>query len=569
MLSLTILGPVRVAVDGVERPLRSARQQAIVFALALEAGGTVGIGRLVAAAWGDSPPASARSNLRTHVAAVRRALGDGDRLVSGPSGYALRVGRDELDWLRFQDDVALAGAAERDGDPAGAAALLGRALRCWSGTLPEHLRAGLFEPEIAAMEEARTAAVERLAALGRPAEVVPVLRAALERHPYRESLHAATVLALHRAGDRRAAREQHEAACRAVRDELGVEPGPALLDLVPVLAAAPEPVPRRRGRKVPAQLPAVLGGFVDRPDERGRLAAGLAGPVRVAVVHGRPGTGKSVLAVQVATAARDRYPDGQLYADLHGAGDSGAEVCRTLRAFVRSLRPKGRLPAGEDELLGLYRTLLADRAALVLLDGAVSERQVWPLLPSGSGSAALVTSRAGLWRVPCEVRLRVGPLRPVEATSLLAGLIGGGRTRAEPSACRQIVESCGGLALAVRSAGSRLAAAPHRTLAEYATRLDGGDLLAALDDGSGGIGDVLESAYRSWSPPVREALSGLARWAGPVFDERTAAEVLARSPGGTADLLDELVAADLVDVLDAALYRVPAPLGALCRRLTA
>lgn len=583
MLSIVILGPVKVFVDGVERPLRSPRQQAVLLALALSAGQTVRTSRLLAVVWGDHPPTSARSNLRSHLVAVRRSLDDGgpERLSSDPLGYALTISRAELDWLRFSDDVEQSAGAE----PAEAVELLDRALRLWTGPVPDHLRGGPFEADLAAIEEARTAAVERRAALlltlGRAAEAVASLRAAVERHPYRESAHAALVTALHRSGDRPEALTRYAQIRRTMRDDLGLEPGPALRDAHRAVldddddnaaaARPPAPLPGPAGpARTPAQLPAVLPGFVER-DEQGRLVAVLSGsrrPGRVVVVHGRLGAGKSVLVGHVAGSLRDRFPDGQLFADLHGSGESTAEVRRVLSGFVRALlgRPRYRVPTDIEELVGLYRTLLADRAVLVVLDGVGTEQQVWPLLPPGPGSAAIVTSRSGLWRVSCTARLRLGPLRPEVATSLLGVLIGARRTRAEPSACTRIVEACGGLALAVRSAGSRLAAAPHRSLDDYANRLDD-DPLTQLDDGVGGIRDVLESAYRSWSPAVRAAFSELSRTAGPVFDERTAAAVLGCSPGGTAELIDQLVAADLVDVLDSALYRVPAPLWALGRRL--
>ena len=587
MLSISILGPVTVFADGVERPLRSSRQQALLLALALSAGRTVRTSRLLAVIWGDQPPTSARSNLRSYIVAVRRSLDDGgpERLTSDPAGYALTVARAELDWLRFSDDVERAAGAE----PAHAVELLDRALRLWTGPVPDHLQGGPFEAELAAIEEARTAAVERRAALlltlGRAAEAVPSLRAAVERHPYRESAHAALVTVLHRAGDRPEALSRFQQARQAMREDLGLEPGPALReahrailddDIVrsPAPPAAPPGLPAAAGpagpARAPAQLPAVLPGFVER-DEQSRLVAVLSDsrrPGRVVVVHGRPGAGKSVLTGHVAASVRDRFPDGQLFADLHGSGESTAEVHRVIAGFVRALlgRPRYRVPADTGELAGLYRTLLADREVLVVLDGAGTERQVWPLLPPGPGSAAIVTGRSGLWRVTCAARVRLGPLRPEAATSMLGTLIGASRAKAEPSACSRIVEACGGLALAVRSAGSRLAAAPHRSLADYASRLDE-DPLTLLDDGAGGVRDVLESAYRSWSPAVRTAFSELSRSAGPVFDERRAAAVLRCSPGRAADLIDQLVAADLVDVLDSALYRVPAPLWSVGRRL--
>jgi transcriptional regulator with XRE-family HTH domain len=233
---------------------------------------------------------------------------------------------------------------------------------------------------------------------------------------------------------------------------------------------------------VPAQLPAGPAGFTGRtgllaeldellPDHPG----GPPGAAAIAALTGTAGIGKTALAVHWAHRAATRFPDGQLYLDLRGHGP-GAPLrpIQALGRLLRTLGAGGGVPAATDEAAGLYRSLLAGRRVLVVLDAAQGAEQVRPLLPGGPGCVVLVTSRdplAGLIASHGARWLGVEALEPGEALTLLACMLGRDRVAAEPDAAAELARACGYLPSALRAAAAQLACHPGQPIAQHLAQL--------------------------------------------------------------------------------------------------
>src|SRR6266568_5233669 len=227
-----------------------------------------------------------------------------------------------------------------------------------------------------------------------------------------------------------------------------------------------------------SQLPPDIEDFTGREDALDRLRVRMAGrpsgstAVVITGAVGKAGVGKTALAVHVAHQLRPKFPDGQLYVNLRGAEAQALAPAEVLGRFLRALGVEGQcLPQDVDSRAGLYRSLLADRRMLVVLDNAADEAQVRPLLPAGAGNAVLVTSRvrlAGL--TPAEV-IDLGVLPPDQAVELLGKIVGPSRVAAELEAASQLAALCGYLPLALRIVGARLAAKPHWRVQRLADRL--------------------------------------------------------------------------------------------------
>ncbi|MET7357929.1 BTAD domain-containing putative transcriptional regulator [Streptomyces sp. NPDC005562] len=241
--------------------------------------------------------------------------------------------------------------------------------------------------------------------------------------------------------------------------------------LHPLRTPAPAPL-------TPAQLLPDVPDFTGREAEARLLtetlrAAASGSAMAVATLTGLGGVGKTALAVHVAHALRSEFPDGQLYVDLRGADPApGVDSGRALTGFLRALGvPESAVPDGLDQQTALYRSLLAGRRVLVLLDNARDTAQVRPLLPGTPGCAVLVTSRSRTITLPGARLLDVETMDEAQGLGLLSAMAGADRVAAEPAAARELVATCGGLPLAVRIAAARLAARPGRSVADLAARL--------------------------------------------------------------------------------------------------
>ncbi|WP_127498600.1 AfsR/SARP family transcriptional regulator [Actinoplanes solisilvae] len=459
-----ILGPLTVTVDGQSVAITAGRDRIVLAMLLLHAGRVLGVGALADAVWGADPPATARGQLQSCVSRLRRSLPP-DVIHSDPAGYSLTPGPGELDSAEFARLIAE--ARERH-DPA----LYRRALDLWRGDAAAGIDAHGVRLAAATLDQQHVAALEAWAELelaaGRANDLIGDLSAAVDRFPLQERLSGQFMRALHRCGRQAEALAEYRRVRSALREELGLDPGHELQELHTGILAGTvgtrpsEPVPPPAPIRC---MPRTVGDFTGRVELVRRMVtaideAGTGGPV-VAVVDGMAGSGKTTLALHVAALLGDRYPDAHLFVDLQGhSAEQPLEPSAALLILLRQLGVDFELPANLIDRISLWRTELAKRRTLVLFDNAASSAQVADLLPTAPGSLALVTSRrrlAGLDGVHPE---SLSVLNADEAVTLLAR-IAGPRIWAEPEAAVQVVRRCGGLPLAIRLAGARLAHRPR------------------------------------------------------------------------------------------------------------
>ncbi|WP_344966088.1 BTAD domain-containing putative transcriptional regulator, partial [Crossiella cryophila] len=513
-LRIGVLGPLLLRHGTVLLDSAAAMPRLLLGLLALRAGQVVSHAEITHALWGARPPESRQSLVHTYLSRLRKQLpaADRDRLITLQGGYLLNPGPGQLDLLEFTEGLARAEAAE----PVTALAEYDRALGLWRGPVLADLPGRLREhPDAVALGHRRvTAAVAHgglAVRLGRHEQAVRVLRPLAAEHPLHEDLHAVLLLALAGSGRQAAALE----VFAAIRDRLGhdldVRPGAALREAhlrvlrgdIPAahsgLTALLTPAQPR-----PAQLPPALGGFTGRATALAQLAELPPGSEPI-LLTGTAGVGKTALAVHWAHRIRGEFPDGQLYLDL--LGHSPGNPLSALLALERLLRglgvPAERVPTEPDSAAALYRTLLAERNILVLLDNVRDETQLRPLLADGPGAQVLITSRARLSGVRV---IELDVLDDTEAHELLAASIGAERLAAEPQAAAELITACARLPLALRITAAHLAARPTWPLAEVVGELRGEDRLSALEIGEdelSGVRAAFDSSYLDQDPPTR------------------------------------------------------------------
>ncbi|MEU8760211.1 BTAD domain-containing putative transcriptional regulator [Streptomyces sp. NPDC048659] len=311
-----------------------------------------------------------------------------------------------------------------------------------------------------------------------------------------------------------------------------------------------------RQETVPHQLPADIADFVADGQRLDALAKALAGgdgrgTVPLAAITGKPGTGKSTLAVHVAHAlAETGFPDGQLYCDLRGTTGAPATPVEVLGRFLRALGIPGQLiPESLDERAEMYRTRLASRRVLVVLDDAAGEGQVLPLLPGSRGCAVLVTSRARLTALPGAHRVELDVLDEDRALELLARIIGQERVAGEAVAAEALVRTVGRLPLALRIVAARLAARPHWTLASMVHRLaNERHRLDELAHGEMTMRASLSLTYEGLAPGDRSLLRLLSMAQAPTLPSWLAGALLDDRRPFPSDLLEPLVDVQMLDV---------------------
>ncbi|NJP68041.1 AfsR/SARP family transcriptional regulator [Streptomyces spiramenti] len=574
-LRFTVLGPVLVHDGASTLPAGTPQQRALLAELLLRRGRPATAGELLAAIWGIDAPTHALPTLRTYASRLRKALGTRSAaLVSEAGGYALRLGPDDtLDLGEVESIITAAERAAEQDDAARAHGLYGEAVELWEG---EPL-AGVPGP---AAERHRDRLIERLLSLrearleialraGLHAESVSELTALTTAHPLRERLRELLMLALYRCGRQAEALAAYADGRRILIDELGVEPRAELAELHQRIltadeALAPEPQHDRATDTVaePRQLPAAVSDFTGRSSmvrELGARLATVGGSVMaVSALAGIGGVGKTTLAVHVAHAARDHFPDGQLYADLRGESAGPADPTAVLAAFLRALgAPEATIPEGRDERAALYRSLLDRRRVLVLLDNARDAAQVRALLPGTATCAALVTSRMRMIDLAGAHLVDLDVMSPEEAIELFAKIVGAERVRAEREAAMDTVAACGFLPLAIRIAAARLAARRTWTVAALARRLsDERRRLDELTAGDLAVKATFELGYGQLSPAQRRTFRLLGLAEGHDTSLHAAAALLGQEPDQAEELLESLVDTSLVESAAPGRYRM-------------
>ncbi|MFJ8086494.1 BTAD domain-containing putative transcriptional regulator [Streptomyces sp. NPDC096205] len=580
-LRFEVLGPLRVHAGDREIDLGFPQQRALLALLLLHPGRPVRMHHIIDVLWPVRAPASARNVVRRYAGELRRLLepglpprAPGRRLLPHTGGYLLEAGHDEVDLLRFRDLARRGARAAATGRSEEAVRAFTDALAQWRGPvamgIPEAVRAHV---EFTALEGefVRTVQMAADAALrcGRAEDVLPALRRAAALDPLDESLHARLVHALAACGRRAEALTTYETVRHTLARDLSVPPGPELTAAhAAVLQEAVRPHgpghppaphglvrPHAPGRRFPlsppeTQLPSPRVMFVGRVRELALLtalsdAAGSATAATAAIlVTGMAGVGKSALAAHWAETAATRFADGRLHADLRGfaAHAPVATAAEVLAGLLAALGvPPGRIPEGVEARAGLYRTVLAGRRVLVVLDDAADSEQVRPLLPPSPGSLALVTSRRALpGLIASGARpLRLEPPDTEDALALLTERFGPVRTAAEPRAAEEIVARCGRLPLALTAlAVSAPADVPLAALAAA--------LRADPVAGTGVVREAFLASCRGLSPTAAALLRRLPRHLGADIAAQEAADLAGLPPRRARLALDELADAHLL-----------------------
>ncbi|MEU6062004.1 BTAD domain-containing putative transcriptional regulator [Streptomyces sp. NPDC047097] len=584
-LRFTVLGPVRVVRDGEALPSGSPQQRALLAALLLREGGTATAAELIDGIWGERPPTQALAALRTYASRLRKVL-PADALVSESGGYALRVPPGSVDLPTARGLADRAGKARAAGDRGGARELLARSLEKWDGEPLASVPGPYAETQRTRLAEWRLTLLETRLELdlecGRHAGTVSELTALTAAHPLRERLRELLMLALYRGGRQAEALAVYADTRRLLAEELGVDPGPELARLQERILRADEELARSAeesaaytGPTRPAQLPAAVPDFTGRAPFVRELGARLAGSggaegaetagggtgagsvMAVSALAGIGGVGKTTLAVHVAHAARPGFPDGQLYVDLQGAGPRPAEPEVVLGAFLRALGTADTaVPDGLEERAALYRSTLAGRRVLVLLDNARDAAQVRPLLPGTAGCAALVTSRVRMVDLAGAYLVDLDVMAPDEALQLFTRIVGAERVGAEREASLDVVAACGFLPLAIRIAASRLAARRTWTVSALAAKLaDERRRLDELRAGDLAVKATFELGYGQLEPAQARAFRLLGLADGPDVSLAAAAAMLDLPAEEAEELLESLVDASLLESAAPGRYR--------------
>ncbi|WP_346129586.1 AfsR/SARP family transcriptional regulator [Lentzea roselyniae] len=520
-----VLGPLLVTHGQRDVRISPGQPSQVLVLLLLHAGQTVSVDHLMSILWDGDPPVSARKAVQVHVSQLRRALKDlpGVSLKWSRQGYRLDIPDRSLDLQLFRE------AEDPD-----------EALSHWRGpalaelTTNTQLANQLEEERLGAIERR----VEKAIKQGRHHEVVSELTGYVTEHPTRERLRGALMVALHRSGRQADALRVYDEGRRHLAEELGLDPGQELKDLHAAILQGDIPA-------VPRELPKAPEPFVGRRDEI-ELITSCADTV--IAVHGPGGQGKSALATAAAHAMAGRFPDGQLYVDLHGAtpGRSPLSSAEVLRRFLRALgTPPLAVPTDTSEAAALYRSTLARRKVLIVLDNAVDAAQVGPLLPGEAGSTVLITSRRMLATLSAR-HVRLDPLPEADAVKLLGD---------DGEAAKQVAKACDHLPLALTIAAARLRSRPDWTTRSLARRLaDQRHRLDELNFDDLGVRSSFQLSFEGLNDASTRAFILLCCLNVPTVSEPVAQALLGQDD--VDRVLDPLVDAKLVEPCGPERYRV-------------
>jgi DNA-binding SARP family transcriptional activator/tetratricopeptide (TPR) repeat protein len=602
-----ILGPLEVWTGQDWSGVSAPKWRALLAALLLNQGQAVSTDRLIIELWGDEPPERAPNLVSVYVLRLRRVLGDpeGHVLITRAPGYQLLLRPGDLDAELFDTLVGRGRRALAERDCQGAGDALREALDLWRGrALADAPPSPLVTAEADRLEESRLSALElRIEAdlgCGLHAPLVPELRRLLSDHPLREGLWARLIRALDGAGRHAEALAAYGQAREVISGELGVDPGPELQRLyqamlnadaaapnagdrpgrphsgpaagheaaaempagVPAKASPRRPIPGSAARRAPAQLPADVADFTGRAGHLEQLCGLMSGnghlgngAVTVAVVAGTPGLGKTAFAIHAAHRLRHDFPDGQLYVSLRGGTDHPGPPDEVLARFLRDLGVDGaRVPVDPEERAAMYRTRLAERQMLIVLDDARDAAQVRPLLPGTGSCAVIVTSRHRLSGLAGSRLIDLDVLDDAEAAELFTRIVGTERAGADTDAVRDVLDICAGLPLAIRIAGARLAARRGWTVRTLADRL--ADQRRRIDEFT--AGDLAVRACFQVSFEALPRMSGdgvdpahvfrmLGAWQGSSIGLPAATALVGEPEDPVADALEVLVDAHLLE----------------------
>ncbi|MFE3514577.1 BTAD domain-containing putative transcriptional regulator [Streptomyces sp. NPDC059166] len=538
-------------------------------------------------------------------------VGGGSSLVTADIGYRLTVPDDALDSHLFTGRVRAAGAAEREGRLTEAVRLLQSALDLWRGDAFAGIKCSAVLGAAVKLDEQRLTAIEDLMALrlraGECNAVVGELQALIAQYPLRDALRASLMTALCRSGRQADALAVYDEGRRHLVEELGLEPGRRLRSLhAEILAGSPavhgserpnpayspntqnlqnpqhppgavhpqaavrSPVtsgsgaPRGTGPATPAvrpapapggnSLPPGLADFTGRSEDVRRLLdavdRGDDTSPRVVAVDGTAGVGKTSLVVHAGHRLAPVHPDGQYAVELHGFSPLRGPVPPE-EALGVLLQADGvaadALPEGTAARSALWRSRLAGRRCLLILDDALDTAQIRPLLPGTGGATVLVTSRRRLTALDGAVPLPLDVMTPEDAAALFGRIAGPARAAAEPGETARAVGLCGRLPLAVRIAATRLRDRPAMRAGDLAGRLaHAAGRRRCLSTADRDLPQLLSLSYRRLTPAERRACRLLSLQPAPSFDLGRARAVTGLGPDDAEQLLDVLLDDNLI-----------------------
>ncbi|MDW5327038.1 BTAD domain-containing putative transcriptional regulator [Plantactinospora sp. KLBMP9567] len=549
-----VLGPIEVHGGTAVRRIGGSKPGALLATLLTKPNAWMTTDELVATIWPEqAAPASAEANLKTYVWTLRRGLPEhdgGPRIESRPGAYRIRVGRGERDVDRVGELAEQARCASAGGDAGTAATLLDQALRMWRGRPFADLEGNAATGLLAHLEDLRLGLAERLAeaqlAVGRGQDAVATLRAVTADAPLREEAWALLVRVLHETGRRAEALAEYRRARQLLCTELGVEPGAALAEAHRLALGAARIGPVRR--ELPRDVP--LAG------RRAELAvvgeAARDSPAPVVLVHGMAGVGKTAFVVHAGHRLAPDYPDGQFFVRVAGNADGGTPgAAAALHRLLRGVGvPVSEIPPDLDERSALWRSELARRRVLLVLDDVPDPDQLTPLLPATPGCLTLATTTNRGWHPDGATRVGLAPLPTEAAAALFRSALGARHEEADQRSVLAVAQLCGGLPAALRDAAARLLCRPHWTTRRLVDELDE-DPCRVLSDA------VRRSIVDARRPPAGRELAlwyALGDLPGE-FGTAAAARALGVTPGAARPVLEALVDRGLLDVAAAERYR--------------
>ncbi|MFJ8545479.1 BTAD domain-containing putative transcriptional regulator [Streptomyces sp. NPDC093586] len=580
-MDFRVLGPVEAHRGGLRIPLSGSKVHTVLAALLLAKGRVVSDSRLNFLLWGWEPPATSGAQIYTYMSRLRKLLGDEVCIERRPPGYLLQAPHSAVDLLEFERLDRLGRAALAQGRHREAGALLAEALGHWRGTALANVTEHLADAELPQLEEARMHALESRIeadlALGRHEQLTAELTGLVARHPLREKLRAQLMTALYRGGRQSDALQSYYEGRTLLADQLGIDPGEALdSTYAAVLKGIQGPGPGgatrparepAAGFAAPTTLPPDVDELIGRDGEtrvlRTQLAESAAGRgPRHLLITGMAGVGKTALAVHVAHAAPEDFPDGRLFAELSEADGRPRRpqdvLARILRDLGEPLEETDATPAVPgaradrrqcEDLVRLLRARTTGRRLLVVLDGAAEGRLLDPLLAGLPDVVVLITGRTRLTQVTGARTTALAPLGDPAALDLLAATTGRSRLLAEPDATDDLLGYCGGLPLALRIVGSRLTARPFWPVARLAQRMAApGNRLRELSHGGLDVAAALLPSLYALSSPARAVLARLADIGTEPFPAHRAAGPLGMTEATAEQWLEQLVDGALLDL---------------------
>jgi DNA-binding SARP family transcriptional activator len=578
-MEILVLGPLELR-DGDSRVVVSAAKQQVLLALLLvQANQFVQPDELAEALWPEGVR-PAKTTLHSLVYRVRRMLGagggpDAATLSHDSHGYMLRVAPEAVDLYRFERLVAEGRRLLDQGNHASAADHLRAGLALWRGEAFAGVEADSIRARATSAHELRLDALEwRLTAslrLGEHRQNLDELKGLVAEHPYREGFWELLMAALYQSGQQAAALEAYQRLYQILDHDLGIQPGPNVQELqrqilsgASKLGGALQPTARPR-LPVPRLLPTSVGTFVGREEELKALDAllpglpGLEGPraasTVICLITGTGGIGKTALALRWAHHAVDSFPDGQLHVNLRGFDPSGQPVRPTeaIRHFLLAFGLTAeQIPVELEARAALFRSLLAGKRVLVLLDNAADEQQVRPLLPASPGCLVLVTSRRrlrGLVAAEAACPIVLDPLGDDDARELLLRRLGKSRVATQTRAIRELIDGCGGLPLALTVVAAQAATRPELRLGSFAARIR--TSRTSLDPFSGSdvatdLRAVFSWSYTALGPHSARLFRLLGLHPGPDVTVPAAASLVGVPAARSLTMLDELAEAQLL-----------------------